>query len=363
VQQAGVSDELDLIQLEIAAFRENRAVFGDTLQMRGRVLVAVFGGDRQSSDRVEVRLADLLACGAHALDRRAQFGGSLVDDVLQLALMPLDGVLRRLHLQHAERAHSKFKAIDRLVYVVVGAAFHRPKTVVHRARRGCGDNRHVVKSRVGAYMHRDREPVDIRHHQVQNDKVNVARQSIQRLAARPRPHDPVSVRRQHGFEEIEVDIVVIDDQDCCGIEHMSPLAAEFRLGSLRSVESVPNPGNETARVDRLRDVSAAAGGARRLLVDDKSVRGHGDDGNVLCTRIRFDEPGRLDAVHLGQSDIHHNDIRLNIAAQSNGLFTRACFDTVYADNREQIDNQFAVANVVVDDKRRFVRVIHGFPGP
>src|SRR5439155_2297350 len=103
---------------------------------------------------------------------------------------------------------------------------------------------------------------------------------------------------QLGFEQLDVELDVVDDQDTGG-----HFAANPSLG-----EKTLDGAHEARHRYRLGDVSFAAAVADLLLIALHRERGHRDDWDAAQIIVFLEPFGDLEARHLGQLDIHQDQV-------------------------------------------------------
>ncbi len=79
-------------------------------------------------------------------------------------------------------------------------------------------------------------------------------------------------------------------------------------GVLARLRPARQGGEQRIRIDRLGHVVVHAGVQAALPLLHQRVRRHGDDREVLESRVRAQQPGRRVAVHLGHLQVHQDDV-------------------------------------------------------
>ena len=129
-------------------------------------------------------------------------------DAIELAL-------ERAGIECIAQADLQPLGADRLDEEIDRAGAHRGHDIVDAAMGGLHDHRHVDRSL--AQFRQDAETVQIRHHQIEDDAVDLPaiggseqRQGGVAVVAR---HRPVAEFLQHAFEEPALHRIVVDNKD------------------------------------------------------------------------------------------------------------------------------------------------------
>ena len=185
------------------------------------------------------------AKAAHPLD----LGDLLGDPRLQrgvpgreLAGLPLQrrrllphGVVERLHAEHGAHPRQKGRVVERLRQVVVRPGVQAADDVARVGPRGHQDDRDEGQSPVALDRPHDRDPVQLRHHDVEEDQVGfqLARER-QALLAVCRRRDGVVLRLEAQAQDVQVLRRVVDREDQGRLAHGRALQARKPLTAARS---------------------------------------------------------------------------------------------------------------------------------
>jgi hypothetical protein len=129
-------------------------------------------------------------------------------------------VVERLDPQHGLHARHERRLIHRLRQVLVCTGFE-PADHVLRFRAGRDeDDRHEWQGGVRLEPPADLEPVELRHHHVEEDQVRMLRAGeAERLLAIGRRQELVAVDSEASLENVDVGWVVVGDEDPRGRSH------------------------------------------------------------------------------------------------------------------------------------------------
>ncbi len=92
--------------------------------------------------------------------------------------------------------------------------------------------------------------------------------------------------------------------------------------------------HDATRLDRLGQVAIAAGLLCLLAVLFEGVRGERDDGDAAGGRIGLEALRGFPAIHLGDRDVHEDEVGKGAARQLHGLDTVLGLDDVVAEMPE-----------------------------
>jgi hypothetical protein len=137
-----------------------------------------------------------------------------LDHTLERAVVPLELEVQRARVEQVLDPEQHLEPVERLGQKVLGAGLERTLLRLGRRVRGQHQHRqeHVARDRELAD---DRDPVQVRHHQVEQDQVG-------RPLAVERPHLArvgraadlaIAGLGQHALEESDVGRLVVDDED------------------------------------------------------------------------------------------------------------------------------------------------------
>ena len=259
-----------------------------------RVLGAA-GDDQLGELRREEALqpADLLeladAVRDALLERAVQLG--------ELALLAHQLVVERLDAQ--QRAHPREQLVlaHRLAEEVVGAGVQALGALLGRVERRHQDDRQHRVRRVGADRAADVVAAHSRHHHVEQDEIGrLGGDRRQRLGAGGRGGRAVALHRQQVGEQLDVQRNVVDDEHAGG-RTRPPLGEK----ALHGVE-------EGLQVDRLGDEGIETGTDDLLLVVGHDRRRNGDHRHAVERRVLAYPAQRLDAVDVGELDVHQDQV-------------------------------------------------------
>src|SRR5215469_2906935 len=120
--------------------------------------------------------------------------------------------------------------------------------------------------------------------------------------------------------------------------------------SFRSVQEAGHGLEEIGDRDRLRDVSLAAAFADLLFVTLHGEGSHRDHRNGAQLLVFLDPFGHLEAGHLGQLDIHQNQVGMMLARQFQRFHAILGLQNVVAVRFQQIVEELHVQVIVFDDE-------------
>ena len=152
--------------------------------------------------------------------QRAVPGRELGRLELEPAGLLLHRVVQRLDPQDRAHAGDERRLLDRLGQVLVRPGVEPGHDVRDGGLGGDQDDRHERQRRVGPEPPADLEPVELRHHHVEQDQVGQepARRR-ERLLAVGGAGGGVALARQPGLQDLAVVRVVVDDQDQGRVAH------------------------------------------------------------------------------------------------------------------------------------------------
>src|SRR6185312_1635371 len=110
---------------------------------------------------------------------------------------------------------------------------------------------------------------------------------------------------------------------------------------------------KAAHVDRLRHIGVAAGLADPYLVPSHREGGDGHDRDVAETVILLDPLRDFETGHVGQLNVHHDQIRMPLASEAETDQSFLGLQHLIAVGAEQIMKQLHIELVVLDDENRF----------
>src|SRR5690348_13757073 len=134
-----------------------------------------------------------------------------------------------------------------------------------------------------------------------------------------------------------------------------------RMRADMSVYSIEETGNRLEEIgdrDRLGDVGFASTFADLLLVAFHGESGHRDHRDGAQLFVFFDPFGHLEAGHLGQLDIHQNQIRMMLARQLQRFHAVLSLQNIVAVRFQQIVEELHVEVVVFDDEDPLARHVN-----
>ena len=186
-----------------------------------------------------------------------------------------------------------------------------------RLAGGDHDDRQVGGGGIGPQPPAHLVAVHPRHEDVEQDEVGPLLPPCgQRLLARCRRHDGVALGVEHGLQQPDVGRRVVDHQDPGRLVR----AVNHRRAAATAVP--PDLVRELPHVDRLGDVAVEAGLGQPLPVGLHHRGGEGHDENPLRRRFRPEQLEGADAVHVGQLDVHEDEVGLLRAGQGDALGRR-----------------------------------------
>ena len=151
---------------------------------------------------------------------KAERARAAVFDAVELAF-------ERAGIERVAQTDVQALGADRLDHEVDGARAHRGDDIVDAAVCGLHDHRH--RDRGLPHLRQHAKPVEIRHHQVEDDAIDA--RAVRRVEQRQRGIAVVADQRlvaeflQHAFEQAALHRIVIDNKD----RHHSP----GRSGAIR----------------------------------------------------------------------------------------------------------------------------------
>ncbi len=153
--------------------------------------------------------------------QHAVHAGALGDDVAQTqragaaVLHARDLAFERAGVERVAQRDLQPLGANRLDHEIDGAGAHRRDHIVDAAMRGLHDHRHVDRSLPHFGEHA--EPVEIRHHQIENDAIDVgafgAREQSERSVAVVAHQHLVVELLQHALKEPALHRIVVDDEN------------------------------------------------------------------------------------------------------------------------------------------------------
>ncbi len=136
---------------------------------------------------------------------------------LELAGMEAVGVLEPFLLERRGHARAQHHGVERLGKVVGGAELDRAGDAFDLVDRGDHDDRDRPERRVLAHPLQHLEAVHLRHHDVEEHEVDLARaEDFEGLAAVDGHRDLVAEGAQAPRQQVAVDLHVVDDEQAAG---------------------------------------------------------------------------------------------------------------------------------------------------
>ena len=136
----------------------------------------------------------------------------------QLAFALLQLVLEALDAQHRREPRLQLGEVDRLRDVVVGTGLESLDLVLRRIEGRLHDDRDEREVVVAFDAARDFDPVDLGHHDVEQDQIRVfLLDLLQRFFTVARRDRRVAPRFEPRLEQFDVVLVVVDDQNAAGM--------------------------------------------------------------------------------------------------------------------------------------------------
>ena len=185
------------------------------------------------------------------------------------------------------------------------------------------------------------EAVHVRHHHVeQHDVAFGALAYRERLLAAQRRDDVEILRRQPRFHQLDVRRHVVDHKN----------TGSHRRAPSGRAEKMADRLDELADRDRLRQVGLAAALADALLVALHRKRRHRHDRNGLEVGIVLEPLGDFEPRHLGQLDVHQDQIRVVLACEIERLDAVARPDGPVTMGFQQVVEELHIELVVFHDE-------------